>query len=125
MHNGMHNKMRKWVMWVPVLMVGALLYWTLALSFGGLSLLTFSALHDSDAFDSDGPSIRDSYQSITVNLAGQPDPQGDDATDVDPAAGSVTVDLVSDRESGPGGEHGQATRGQDTHQDQGPGKTAF
>ena len=31
--------MRRWFMWIPVLMVASLLFWTLALSLGGTRLL--------------------------------------------------------------------------------------
>ena len=31
--------MRKWIPWVPVLMFGSLVYWTVALNLGGLSLM--------------------------------------------------------------------------------------
>ena len=114
--------MRRWVMWIPVLMMGALLYWTLALSFGGLSLLTFSALHDSDALEPDGASLsaRDGYQPITVNLAGaviaadRARAQADEDVEPDPApAGAVTVDLVFDREAAQmAAEHGQVGHSQ-------------
>ena len=31
--------MRRWFMWIPVLMVASLLFWTLALALGGMSLM--------------------------------------------------------------------------------------
>lgn len=37
--------MRKLAVWMPVLMVASLLYWTLALGLGGLSLMAFGAGH--------------------------------------------------------------------------------
>jgi hypothetical protein len=33
-----------WVAWLPVLFVGAMLFWTIALGLGGLSLVTVTAL---------------------------------------------------------------------------------
>lgn len=36
--------MRRWMLWFPVLMIGSLVYWTLALSLGGLSLFALSTL---------------------------------------------------------------------------------
>jgi hypothetical protein len=84
----------KSVVWIPVLLVGAMVYWTLALGFGGLSLVSLTAdlpLSDGDA--------RDSYQSITVNLTEAPEPQGTmpaPGQGEDPSAeeSGVTVDLV-------------------------------
>ena len=35
---------RRWLVWFPVLMVGSLLYWTVALGLGGMSLMAVSAL---------------------------------------------------------------------------------
>lgn len=127
--------MRKWILWLPVLMVGSLVYWTIALNFGGLSLIALTSLSiDSDGLDGDaalgaGPSIKDSYQSITVSF---PDPGAPSGEGVDETAGaaartradddsssSVTVDVVSDHEPGSGEQSG-AQRA-----NQGPGDTAF
>jgi hypothetical protein len=36
--------MRRWYLWVPVVMVASLMYWTVALGLGGLSLMAASAL---------------------------------------------------------------------------------
>jgi hypothetical protein len=66
----------KSVIWIPVLLVGAMVYWTLALGFGGLSLVSLTAdlpLPEGDA--------RDSYQSITVNLTESADLQGQVTTE--------------------------------------------
>ena len=35
---------RRWLVWFPVLMVGSLLYWTVALGLGGMSLMAVTAL---------------------------------------------------------------------------------
>jgi hypothetical protein len=35
---------RRWLVWFPVLMVGSLLYWTVALGLGGMSLMAVSAM---------------------------------------------------------------------------------
>ena len=36
--------LRRWLVWVPVLMVGSLFYWTVALGLGGMSLMEVSSL---------------------------------------------------------------------------------
>jgi hypothetical protein len=121
--------MRKSVIWVPVVMVGAMVYWTLALGFGGLSLMTVTLFQDNaDTSDSATGSVKDSYQSITVNLTGPADLEQAQVHEAIP----VTVDLVADpddpaaepaRSSG-SGESGQGARG-GRASDQGPGLTAF
>jgi hypothetical protein len=107
--------MRKLILWVPVLMVGSLLYWTIALNFGGLSLLALSSF----AIPADDPLVdrldHDSYQPITVNvnLSDGDDPSLQAPVDDDP----VVVDVVSDHDT---------TRGAgERRSDQGPGKTDF
>ena len=37
-----------WVSWLPLLFVGAMLFWTIALGLGGLSLVTVTALSTAD-----------------------------------------------------------------------------
>ena len=37
-----------WVAWLPLLFVGAMLFWTIALGLGGLSLVTVTALSAGD-----------------------------------------------------------------------------
>jgi hypothetical protein len=37
-----------WVAWLPLLFVGAMLFWTIALGLGGLSLMTVTALSVDD-----------------------------------------------------------------------------
>jgi hypothetical protein len=39
---------RRWLIWLPVVMVASLLYWTVALGLGGMSLMAVSALSGSD-----------------------------------------------------------------------------
>jgi len=78
----------KSVVWIPVLLVGAMVYWTLALGFGGLSLVSLTAelpLPEGDA--------RDSYQSITVNLTESPESSGQADEVLAPEPGGA-VDLV-------------------------------
>ncbi len=114
--------MRKSVVWIPILLVGAMVYWTLALGFGGLSLMSAT----SDSLGSPEPIMKDGYQSITVNLG---DPSGAGSQ----AAGAVTVDLVSDHDSPQISDSDQGAGGQDDRgsgrrritDDRGPGETAF
>jgi hypothetical protein len=120
--------MRKWAIWIPMLMIGSMLYWTLALSFGGLSLMTFATPPDPDVVDAAGTLGNDVYQPITVNLFGLPGSEASDPSDTPEtgqAPASVTVDLVSDHESGHNDEQGQGDRGGDVRTDRDPGQTAF
>jgi len=43
--------MRRWMLWIPVLMVAAVVYWTLALGLGGLSLMALTALSSSERLE--------------------------------------------------------------------------
>lgn len=92
----------KTVVWIPVVLVGAMVYWTLAFGLGQRSLDAmlrdglWSIPADDDAFP------RDSYQSITVNLSEsgeQTEPGAEDAvgTGIEELAdvqAGLTVDLV-------------------------------
>lgn len=111
--------MRKVILWVPVLMVGSLLYWTIALNFGGLSLLALSSF----AIPADEPLVdrfdHDSYQPITVNVNLS---DGDDPALQAPAGDDpVVVDVVSDHDTARSDQHGAGEH----RNDQGPGKTDF
>jgi len=118
--------MRRWMMWLPVLMIGSLVYWTIALNFGGLSLMALTTY----SFDSSGserveqvlpndpglePGLKDSYQPITVKVVDHAE-----AVTADEAA-AVTVDVLPDREA----ERGAGDRGGSVRADPGPGVTAF
>jgi hypothetical protein len=118
--------MRKWsIIWVPVLLVGAMTYWTLALGFGGLSLITLtSGLSDPDGMD------RDSYQSIVVNLSEPTEGEAAEAVshEVDFIEGPteqvpIKVDLVSGGGPTAHGGAGQGSASGTTHSE--PGQTAF
>lgn len=139
--------MRKSIIWIPVLFVGSMVYWTLAVGLGGLSLVSVTAdavpyrgsLIESGGGDDqspadflknhDGTGAKDTtFQSITVKL-------GDSLELTDQPGGSVTVDLVSDRLSA-GDEEDESTRnapddadlrgsGKRSRTDRGPGETAF
>ncbi len=88
---------RKWLVWAPVLMVASLLYWTVALGLGGMSLMAVSALSggqdvggigldlsstngDTDTAEASPP--RDGYEPIVVHLEESVEPE-----DVDDNAG--------------------------------------
>ncbi|HEX2659337.1 MAG TPA: hypothetical protein VHU40_13735 [Polyangia bacterium] len=116
--------MRKWVPWVPLLMFGSLVYWTVALNFGGLSLMRLSSTFFSMGnelgpclVDDDYPD-KDSFQPITVHLAGQDELGLRTADDV-----PLTVDVVSDHDTARADQRGAGDRG--GRADTGPGNTAF
>ena len=119
--------MRKLILWVPVLMVGSLMYWTIALNFGGMSLVALSScvLPGEDL----GVSPRDSYQIISVTHQGRvslsPDTDvkmdADDVRAFVPDDEPVVVDIVSDRDGPRSDQRGAG----DHRNDQGPGETAF
>lgn len=108
--------MRKWILWIPVLMVGSMIYWTIALSFGNLSLLALSTYALEEQAD-DLPRLRDSYQPITVQIPGTEQAAATDDDD------SVVVDVVSDqdRDDVRSAAHPEQRRAADP----GPGQTAF
>ena len=107
--------MRKWILWIPVLMVGSMVYWTIALNFGGLSLLALST-YAVPASSDEAIDLRDSYQPITVNVGNEEAATADDDDSVD-------VDVVSDRD----GVRSDQRRAVDLQgkPDPGPGETAF
>lgn len=137
--------MPKSVIWIPLLLVGAMVYWTLALGFGGLSLMTVTLFQDDGADEAEGPaSLKDSYQPITVNFVGADDvdhslAQGPGQVNPQGAVGQngeqagqiegvpLHVDLVPDHEGHDSfvGESGQGLRGGARRADPGPGDTAF
>ncbi len=107
--------MRKWILWIPVLMVGSMVYWTVALNFGGLSALALYTCVASSSSD-EASDLRDSYQPITVQIPGNEEANA--ATDDDDA---VIVDVVSDP------VRSDQRRASDLQgkPDTGPGETAF
>ncbi|MEP6652564.1 MAG: hypothetical protein ABJA82_04345 [Myxococcales bacterium] len=126
--------MRKSIIWIPVLFVGSMVYWTLAVGLGGLSLVGATAdtvPYRGSVIESAaaGTGVQDTtFQSITVKL-------GDSLELTDQPGGSVTVDLVSDHQSA-GDEEDESTRnapddvdlrgsGKRSRTDRGPGETAF
>jgi len=107
--------MRKWILWIPVLMIGSMVYWTVALSFGNLSLLALSTYTVGEYMD-EHADLRDSYQPITVQIPGtEPASANDDD--------SVDVEVVSDHDA----VRSDQRRAADLQgrPDPGPGETAF
>ena len=80
---------RRWLVWLPVVMVASLLYWTVALGLGGMSLMAVSALSGSDGAggglgitatgaDTDTAQAtppRDGYEPIVVHLEESVEPE--------------------------------------------------
>ena len=81
---------RRWLVWIPVLMVASLMYWTVALGLGGMSLMAVSALSqdrepnfvvkgtttmgdDTDTAEATSP--RDGYEPIVVRLEESVEPE--------------------------------------------------
>jgi hypothetical protein len=48
---------RRWLVWLPVVMVASLLYWTVALGLGGMSLVAVSTLSTSEGAAALGLSV--------------------------------------------------------------------
>jgi hypothetical protein len=81
-------------MWIPVLMVASLLFWTLALALGGMSLMAANKISLFDAhcrftspevsadINIDGAGSHSGYDPIVVHIeeSGDPDDVDDDAT---------------------------------------------
>jgi hypothetical protein len=58
--------LRLWLVWVPVLMVASLIYWTVALGLGGMSLMEVSSLSRTEGDRTIGLSLSDSDSDGTV-----------------------------------------------------------
>src|SRR5882724_1757374 len=100
---------RRWLVWLPVVMVASLLYWTVALGLGGMSLMAVSALSGNDGVGALGLSTagggdtdtaqasapRDGYEPIIVHLEESVEPED---VDDNPGCG------VPSSASGGGGE---------------------
>jgi hypothetical protein len=144
--------MRKSIIWFPVLFVGSMVCWTLAVGLGGLSLVSVTAdsipcrsslIESAPGDPSPGDFLRNddgaggkdtTFQSITVKL-------GDSLELTDQPGGAVTVDLVSDHPSAGDVDESSAQAndpgrnaaadadrrgsGRRSRTDQGPGETAF
>ena len=115
--------MRRWFMWIPVLMVASLLFWTLALSLGGMSLMAANKLslveshwpctHQEASADMDGAGSRNGYDPIVVHIEESGEPE-----DVDDNPGAVAASAVNEAVN----EAGEQTAVETASQ---PGQTAF
>jgi len=100
-----------WVAWLPLLFVGAMLFWTIALGLGGLSLVTVTALSAADGMQVEvvippAPTATEpmpgsaasvvTADGIVVRLQESPEPE-----DVNDNAGAVTADALTVIEAGP------------------------
>ena len=91
-----------WVAWLPLLFVGAMLFWTVALGLGGLSLVAFSALSAdchrsamagpgaSPTVTEPMPGVSASGYGIIVRLEESADPQ--DVAALRPGVPSIEAD---------------------------------
>jgi hypothetical protein len=77
------RKTLRWIVLLPVLMVGSLLYWSVAIGLGGVSLMMASALSAS------------ADTTLEVSTDTQPDPT---AVDVVDGTSSITVHLEESEE---------------------------
>jgi hypothetical protein len=90
----------RWLIWTPLLLVAALLYWTVALGLGGLSLMTVTVLSGGQdpellrtaAAEDTAPEVQreDQADSIVVRLQESVEPE--DVNDNTGSGGSVSVD---------------------------------
>jgi hypothetical protein len=100
--------MRKLFFWMPLVLVGSLVYWSLAVSLGGMSL--WAIWPSSDAVE------KDIYQPITVKLVGDVE-----ASDLAPCELVETADRAIEGATPGPAESTPPTLGPT----QGPGDTAF
>lgn len=121
--------MRKLVLWMPLLFVGSMMYWTLAVGLGGLSLGALLPAVDL--------AERDIYQPIRVTLGNEQDPpcaadsaspdveSGDPAIVDDATAEAIQVEAEADQ-GGSGGPFVAVPATRPTAgPPSGPGNTAF
>jgi len=103
--------MRPRVMWIPLVFVGAFLYWTTALGLGGLSLTFLGASAEDDLALDPAPQLTDESvatgEPILVHLETWADADataGASGTDHDDGTGSLpaTDDSPSGDSNGPG-----------------------
>jgi hypothetical protein len=113
-------------MWIPVLMVASMLFWTVALALGGMSLMAADKLsvfrsHDcpyqqqqDDIVDRDTFSARSGYDPIVVRIQESADPQ-----DLGDNQGAGLTGAAS------GAPAGSAEDPRAGHRASEPGQTAF
>jgi hypothetical protein len=101
------RRITRWIVLLPVLMVGSMFYWSLAIGLGGLSLMAASSLQvvpaPSDATETySGADVGDSFATmpITVHLEESAEPE--DVNDNSGAAGFPAADDQAAATPGPG-----------------------
>jgi len=109
---------RRWLVWIPVLMVASLLYWTVALGLGGMSLMAVSALSqepaahlllgnsvpETDTAEATAP--RDGYEPIVVHLEESVEPEDVDDNPGCGLAGGTSATGDADGTPVPTGQSG-------------------
>jgi len=98
----MATPIHRWLLWIPVLMIAALAYWTVALFLGGMSLVAVTSLSGTEgavqadvvALDPSGGggvgAPRDGFEPILVRIEESAEPE-----DVEDNAGSGRTDEVA------------------------------
>jgi hypothetical protein len=106
--------MRRWFMWIPVLMVASLLFWTVALALGGMSLMAANkiSLFESHCLigaasdvssEVDGAGSRNGYDPIVVHIeeSGEPEDVNDNPS-AGPSAATADDEPAGESASQPG-----------------------
>jgi len=97
----MATPIHRWLLWIPVLMIAALMYWTVAFGLAGLSLVAVTSLSGAEgaadvaATDTGGGGVgvgvpRDGFEPILVRIQESAEPE-----DVEDNAGSGRTDEVA------------------------------
>ena len=102
-----------WVAWLPLLFVGAMLFWTIALGLGGLSLMTVTALSAGDGMQVEvvippAPTATEPMPGTTASLVTadgivvrlQESPEPEDVND-NAGAGTTMADPLEVTVAGP------------------------
>jgi hypothetical protein len=101
------SKTLRWIVLLPVLMVGSLLYWSVAIGLGGMSLMMASALSgapdttlgvstDTDTSNNTVLDVADAPSVITVHLEESEEPE-----DVNDNAGAAGFTQLTDDQQAP------------------------
>ena len=94
------RRITRWIVLLPILMVGSLFYWSLAIGLGGLSLMAASSLSmvpgPTEVEPSPGTDVADSWGGapITVHLEESTEPE-----DVNDNTGAGGFSAVTDDQS--------------------------
>src|SRR5436190_17797429 len=93
------RRITRWIVLLPILMVGSLFYWSLAIGLGGLSLMAASSLSvapgPTEVEPSPGTDVADTWGGpITVHLEESAEPE-----DVNDNSGAAGFSAVTDDQS--------------------------